>query len=444
MKEAIQLAEGTKVEQDIKSELRNIEKKQKELEYSNHIVNSNKACIVESKQNNIKVPPLCTCCLKKTNDEEKLTYSWQTGNVQESISFHLPLCQDCSVHRREFHTKQMIMFVLVVIVAVITCVSLINFFAVNTAFLSLLIFSVMVITFQFFNKKLPLVLLDTSHATRDKSVQIIGVSTFRFLNPSYAQLFAKANNVAVQEKWIWKHSNEVHFPLLSRASFNVFSSFVVASLICLGIYNNIAEINKQKSNTTASNITSITSPVPVPITSPVTAPLLAKPVKDSKRTNKKIEKIVPTIDIKKDNAYKNKYDNTGNINKYNILGQTPLPNNSNVASKAELHRLEVEIEQYRISLQQQEQEVDKLSETINLYKNRLARLTEQINKLEANNKAGLSIDRNEYENMINEHNRYVELYNKLLYDYKSKYASYQQNLQQINTKINSYNNLLRR
>lgn len=439
LKQAIQLAEGTEVEQSIKLELLSVEKKQKEIEYSKYIINSNKACIVETKRESIKVPPICTCCLKETNDEEKLVYTWQTGNTKRSVSFFLPLCQECLAHRHEYNTKQIMMFAIIILGAVVAYLFSSSFFPTNPTILSLFILSSMVITFQFFNKKIPLTLLNESHATRDKSAQIVGVSKFQFLNPTYAQLFARANSVPIQERWVWKHSSNVHFPLLSRASFNVFFSFIIVGVICLYMYNN-SEIGARKPNTAINVNSTATNSKSVDVTSSVATPVVTKPVEDSKGANKVVIRKVPVLDLEKNNKYKDSYTTTNSFDKHTTPNYEPLSNNSNT----ELQRLKVEIEQYRINLQEQEREVDKLTETLNSHKSRLDQLAEQISKIESDNKAGLSIDRNDYENMINQHNRHVEVYNKLLYDYKAKYAVYQQNLQEVNNKINTYNKLVGR
>jgi len=117
-------------------------------------------------------------------------------------------------------------------------------------------------------------------------------------------------------------------------------------------------------------------------------------------------------------------------------GQTsnPLlsPNAGTDALEAEIEQGKARLQSLESSLRQQQSTLESYKASIDMYGARIRRLENAAN-------SGETVDRDEYESALRQHNYYVDLYNTQLVPYQSEYADYEALLSRTNLKIDEYN-----
>ena len=149
------------------------------------------------------IPFYCTCCLKPTEETEKLesTFMMKDGFRQRRIvsTVAMPLCPECRKHRRAIKQPSVFLYI------VLSCaVGLFFSYAAYVKYqlpaagaaLAGLIVPFIVLMFHGFHYTIPG--LSKEHSSRGKSVRYVHYdnckeSKFTFSNKSYAALFKKAN-----------------------------------------------------------------------------------------------------------------------------------------------------------------------------------------------------------------------------------------------------------
>lgn len=163
-------------------------------------------------------PPLCTCCMKPTANQEKVSYSESTqkGNTRtkRSIEVNMPICNDCLKHRSRYRW----LLVMVCSISIIVGCSLFLFLthSVLDKSTNFVICCVITSTLYYWISTIwKTSSLSVEHSTRGKSAKIITSFsndsdnqmysqsgnkskrkpdvTFTFTNWEYAQLFYEAN-----------------------------------------------------------------------------------------------------------------------------------------------------------------------------------------------------------------------------------------------------------
>lgn len=157
---------------------------------------------------NYKVPPFCTCCMKPTDNKEKvvgtIVKKGLISKKTQRLIMYFPVCQECLEHRKSLVHKRKIWLCLTLAVSLLSfCFALIIGLQYEYAFL--LNLGIVVIALLAIGKGLKVVELDPEHSTHENGVQVAAVNPkenlvfFRFSNWCYAKIFAVANDSELKE-----------------------------------------------------------------------------------------------------------------------------------------------------------------------------------------------------------------------------------------------------
>jgi hypothetical protein len=122
-----------------------------------------------------------------------------------------------------------------------------------------------------------------------------------------------------------------------------------------------------------------------------------------------------------------------NSSGYGQGSNTYRPTNAGVSA------LESEIDQARARLRRLESNLQQQQTTLESYKASIDMYGARIKRIERASSSGETVDQNEYESALRQHNNYVELYNVQLSTYQSDHADYEALLSRTNLKIDEYN-----
>lgn len=111
--------------------------------------------------------------------------------------------------------------------------------------------------------------------------------------------------------------------------------------------------------------------------------------------------------------------------------------------RAQMTRLESEIEQGRLLISRSEQELGRLDSSLGVSKAQIERYNATIERMEAEAEAGAEVDRSRYEGLVATQNEAVEAHNQTLARRRAAYAEYERVLRETNAKVEAYNRLVR-
>ncbi len=194
------------------------------------------------------VPPFCTCCMKSTQNREKISYFQEALNgisrTTRTVSVNMPICSDCLAHRKQYH--RVLLGICAEAVLIGGVVLFLCIMANAESFLSVLLAGVAAVgTYYLLSVLMKTQELSYEHTARGKSANIFtsslplsqaGTITFRFTNWEYAQLFQEANREHAGEIRELNHTNTAkETSVLAANERHVKTMFQMLAVLAAGI-----------------------------------------------------------------------------------------------------------------------------------------------------------------------------------------------------------------
>ncbi|MCI0615294.1 hypothetical protein L0244_20065 [bacterium] len=324
---------------------------------------------------------------------------------------------------------------------------------------------------------------------------------FHFWNPRYATLFAHSNTTVSQKRRIWKHSRSGIFPIVSKASCNVLSiAIIVSSLFCYVLWNmrhallyidNGTErhlslkFHNWKDISAPPGVTTIEIPVgnfkvafginvsQISITtggswvfnphrrnhyrryeviygSPNREPkswYIGNPELIEANDDYIFNSPPKSISTKLSSEIRTVFERVTAHSGQSELGVSILPpsgtefrefsnDNRKETPNVEIDAAKTELSRLESQLRTLLNNLDSYKTQIKIYATKIEQIEEDIENDEDTDN---TIDREEYETLLNRHNYYVERYNAELVRYNNKYAEYKRLRDETNSKVVDYN-----
>lgn len=199
------------------SDLKGIQQEKQEreeLEKANR--QADKIYVVDVMGDSYSIPPFCTCCMKKTSNQETINFSSKTfkgrTTITHTTSVHLPICEECLKHRSEHKTHVILTRCLAAIIGVLITLAILILIKIEVFPAAIIGGAVALGMHLLLMNKRRTVALAGEHSSRIASANIfcfsqpaysslrssLGASPdtsirFTFTNWKYAQLFQQAN-----------------------------------------------------------------------------------------------------------------------------------------------------------------------------------------------------------------------------------------------------------
>lgn len=355
-------------------------------------LNASVAVIVEGSQ--VRIPPVCTCCLGQADSTESVSHSWQENYVvyskTHSIALDFPVCSACQRHAGAYSGKKAAL----VLGSGISGVALAGglMLALRHAPFSLFVIAALVAAvavWLFLDRRYPLCELSPDHATRGERVtlQKTGSSAcFTFANPQYGFAFAEANGVQPVAADRRHKDYSRHISPLSSLGMKLIA-LMAALMLIPGWFLYAALSPTQGQGGPSSGNVSVGSGPSAP--------------------------------------------GTGDLS-------PALP------SESQLDSLRAEMDAGRSRLQAMESRLLPLKSEVESSTAEIDRLKSEIERIESDAAIGLDVDLSEYRRLLRRHNALVPTHNAHVRDAQRLAAEYDALVTEHNAKVREYNALIRR
>jgi len=364
-----------------------VAKEHERVEATEAALRDGRCLAVTVRNQGMRVPQACTCCLGPAESEQVCSHSWTEHRglyrVNRSISFKLPICRECERHSRESSERA---FLLVALSVASACGVgyLVGPFQGADGWTAAVIGAVAgLLAMGLLALKLKYSPLGERHASRRESVHVMyqsdATAVMTFSNPVYGQAFADTNG----------------FPAMTPPGKSGYRGTSIlggvngliraATVIVLGMiasaiaYNAAAEL-----------------PKPGRPALPRWQQAPAAPVRQSS----------PPAQAWQD---------------------------------AQSKQLSNEIDEGRGRVGRIEEEMEAVQDRLEVLRRDISTKQALITDFESRVQRGLRVDTNRYQGVVDAHNEAVYQYNQLLSTFNAAYEDYQHELDAVNTRIAEYN-----
>lgn len=374
---------------------------------------------VKINKKEVVYPPMCVCCL----GEEEVKFNVHPYSSHDYRVFQFPLCKECRKHHKELVFKRRSLYIAMAVVPglLMLAVGLNNDRFEYSEFMTLgcvvagVVLGVSLILFRF--KK-----IGTGHASKGPAVILRSSGngsqlTFRFWNSFYAKIFARLNSSEAKTK--------KSRPRLKDRSLLLGRGFFVRVLALLGIVIGILSViyaSLSESYWTSAGPSR-------PVNNTYQPPARPSGSANNPYTGSKNTSRTDPATVSPESVY----------TPYPKRQVTQPVQNSIISTKS---RLEKEIEVMKTKLKNIESELTTMNNELETLSNNISQLKQAIDRYELSAAAGGSVNEILYNQAIDQHNAYVDQYNKLLGERQQKYSEYKMELAIVNNKINTYNQML--